>query len=255
MRWAVALTLAWLETAALAAPVEVQVKAIRLDPDAGSPVLQLVEKGGQGRSLPIWIGLFEAQAIAVELEGVAEPRPATHDLMKEIVSALGGRLDRVVVGQLEHDTYLARLELEQSGGRRVTVDARPSDAIALALRLRRPIFVEPTVFAASGEAMGGATQAFGITAQDLTPDLAEVLASPGVRGAVVTDVDRTSPARKLHRADVITGVDGEAVRSARDLVVQLERRGGGQPMRLAVQRDGRPLEVRLRVAPVSGADR
>jgi bifunctional DNase/RNase len=155
-------------------------------------VVQLVEKGGQGRSLPIWIGLFEAQAIAVELEGVAEPRPATHDLMKEIVSALGGRLDRVVVGQLEHDTYLARLELERSGGERANVDARPSDAIALALRLRRPIFVEPAVFAASDEATGAPAQAFGITAQDLTPDLAEVLA-PGAHGAVVTDVDRTVP--------------------------------------------------------------
>jgi bifunctional DNase/RNase len=251
---AVAIALAWLEAAAVAAPVEVQVKAIRLDPDVGSPVVQLVEKGGQGRSLPIWIGLFEAQAIAVELEGVAEPRPATHDLMKEIVSALGGRLDRVVVGQLEHDTYLARLELERSGGERANVDARPSDAIALALRLRRPIFVEPAVFAASDEATGAPAQAFGITAQDLTPDLAEVLA-PGAHGAVVTDVDRTGPARKLHRADVITGVDGEAVGSARDLVAQLERRGDGHAMRVALQRDGRPIEVRLRVAPVSGADR
>jgi bifunctional DNase/RNase len=255
MWWAVAITLAWLETAVLAAPVEVRVKAIRLDPDAGSPVLQLVERGGQGRSLPIWIGLFEAQAIAVELEGVAEPRPAAHDLMKAIVSALGGRLDRVVIGRLERDTYLARLELERSGGRRVTVDARPSDAIALALRVRRPIFVESAVFTASGEATGGPTQAFGITAQDLTPDLAEVLASPGVHGAVVTDVDPTSPARKLHRADVITGVDGEAVGSAHDLLAQLERRGDGRPMRVALRRDGRPLEVRVRVAPVSGADR
>jgi S1-C subfamily serine protease len=136
----------------------------------------------------------------------------------------------------------------------VNVDARPSDAIALALRLRRPIFVEPAVFAASDEATGAPAQAFGITAQDLTPDLAEVLA-PGAHGAVVTDVDRTGPARKLHRADVITGVDGEAVGSARDLVAQLERRGDGHAMRVALQRDGRPIEVRLRVAPVSGADR
>ena len=72
---------------------------------------------------------------------------------------------------------------------------------------------------------------------------------------VVTDVDRTGPARKLHRADVITGVDGEAVSSARDLVAQLERRGDGQAMRVALQRDGRPLEVRVRVAPAGGADR
>jgi bifunctional DNase/RNase len=217
---AVAITLAWLETAAVAAPVEVQVKAIRLDPEVGSPVVQLVEKGGQGRSLPIWIGLFEAQAIAVELEGVAEPRPATHDLMKEIVSALGGRLDRVVVGQLEHDTYLARLELERSGGQRVNVDARPSDAIALALRLRRPIFVEPAVFAASDEARAR-RQAFGIRPGPHF-DLTEVLA-PGAHGAVVTDVDRTGPAA-AHRAGAITGVDGEAVSSARSIARSTPRR-------------------------------
>jgi uncharacterized protein len=252
---AFAITLAWLGATALAAPVEVQVKAVRLDPDVGSPVVQLVEKGGQGRRLPIWIGLFEAQAIATELEGVAEPRPSTHDLMKEIVRALGARLDRVVVSQLQHDTYLARMELEQSGGQRVNVDARPSDAIALALRFRCPIFVEPAVFMASDEASGAPAQAFGVTAQDLTPELAEVLASPGLHGALVTDVDRTSPARKLHRADVVTGVDGEAVRSARELVAQLERRGDGQAMRIAVQREGKPLELRLRVAPAGSGDR
>ena len=251
----IAITLAWLDVAALAAPVEVQVKALRLDPDAGSPVVQLVEKGGQGRSLPIWVGLFEAQAIAVELEGVAQPRPSTHDLMKQIVLALDARLDRVTVSQLQHDTYLARLELERSGGQHVSVDARPSDAIALALRLRRPIFVESSVFAASGEATGAPTQAFGISAQDLTPDLAEVLQAPGLHGALVTDVDPKSPARKLHRADVVTGVDGEAVNSARDLVAQFERHGEGQAMRVAVRREGRPLEVRVRVAPVGSADR
>src|SRR5262245_53405977 len=80
MRLALAITLAWLGTASAAAPVEVLVKDLRLDPDSGSPVVQLVEKGGRGRSLPIWIGPFEAQAIAVELEGVGLPRPSTHDL-------------------------------------------------------------------------------------------------------------------------------------------------------------------------------
>src|SRR5262249_11715085 len=169
--------------------------------------------------------------------------------------ALGARVDRVVVSELVHDTYLARVELERAEGQHATVDARPSDAIALALRLRRPIFVEPTVFAAADEATGAPAQAFGITVQDLTPDLAETLAVPGVQGALITEVDRRSPARKLHRADVVTAVDGESVRSASDLVAQLERRGEGQAMRVAVQREGRPLEVRLRVTPSGHGDR
>src|SRR5262249_11255297 len=187
---AVAMMLAWLGVVRAASPIEVEVKTVRLDPGTGSPVVQLVEKGGRGRDLPIWIGPLEAQAIALELDGVTMPRPSSHDLMKSLVEALGARVDRVVVSELVHDTYLARVELERAEGQHATVDARPSDAIALALRLRRPIFVEPTVFAAADEATGAPAQAFGITVQDLTPDLAETLAVPGVQGALITEVDR-----------------------------------------------------------------
>jgi bifunctional DNase/RNase len=235
-----------------AAPVEVEVRSVRLDPDAGSPVVELVEKAARRRQLPIWIGPFEAQAIAVELEGIAPPRPLTHDLMGAVVEALEGRLDRVVITQLVGGTYHARLDLVRSGGRPVSLDARPSDALALALRLRRPIFVDDAVLATGGDAAAPA-RVFGITIQDLTPELAEVLALPGLRGALVTDVDPTSPARKLRRADVVIGVDGESVTSAGDLVDQLERRRAGQAMRIALRRQGQPLEVRLRVGPARGS--
>ncbi len=264
---AVALSLAWLGVAAAdmpiavpaqaagEAPVEVEVRDLRLDPDAGAPVVQLAEKAARGRSLPIWIGPFEAQAIATELAGMSPPRPSTHDLMRALVDALGARLDRVVVHQLVRGTYHARLELDRPGGERVRVDARPSDALALALRLRRPIFVEPAVFAAGDETDGGPTRAFGVTVQDLTPELAEALAVPGLRGALVTDVDPTTPARKLRRADVVTGVDGEAVASAGDLMARLERGPAGRAMRVAVRRQGQPLEVRMRVGPPADRDR
>jgi uncharacterized protein len=252
---AVALSLVWLTTAGAATQVEVEVKSVRLDPDAGSPVVQLVEKAGRGRRLPIWIGPFEAQAIAVELEGVTPPRPLTHDLMREVVEALGGRLERVIVNQLVEGTYHARLELARAGGSKITLDARPSDALALALRLRCPVFVEDAVFAASTDATGEASQVFGLTVQDLTPELAEVLALPGLRGALVTDVDPKSGARKLRRADVVTGVDGESVASAGDLVTQLERRRDGKAMRVALRRQGQPLEVRVRVGTQPLRDR
>ncbi len=255
MMRAVALSLLWLGTAGAVTPVEVEVKGVVLDPDSGSPVVQLVEKAGRGRHLAIWIGPFEAQAIAVELEGVAPPRPLTHDLMRKLVETLGARLERVVVNQLVQGTYHSRLELVRAGGERVTLDARPSDALALALRLRRPILVEDGVFTASGDTQGGPAQAFGISIQDLTPELAEILASPGLRGALVTDVDPSSPARKLRRADVVTGIDGEAVASADDLLAQLERRRDGRAMRVALRRQGQPLEVRVRVGPPRGRDR
>jgi uncharacterized protein len=242
----VASSLVWLATASAATPiVEVEVRSVRLDPDAGSPVVQLVEKSGRGRRLPIWIGPFEAQAIAVEFDGTTLPRPLTHDLMRELVDALDGRLERVVVHQPVEGTYHARIELGRAGGSRVTLDARPSDA--LALRLRCPIFVEDTVFAASTDTAGEASQAFGLTIQDLTPELADLLALPGLRGALVTDVDPASPARKLRRADVVTEVDGETVASAGDLLSQLERRRGGQTVRVALRRQRQPLAVRVRV--------
>jgi uncharacterized protein len=255
MRLVIGLCLGWLATAHAATPIEVAVRSVRLDPDAGSPVVELVEKSGAGRQLPIWIGPFEAQAIAVELEGVTPPRPLTHDLMRKLVEALHGQLERVVVHQVVEGTYHARVELVRAGGAHVTLDARPSDALALALRLHRPIFVDEAVFAASSDRSAHASRAFGLTLQDLTPELADGLALPGVRGALVADVDPASAARKLHRADVVTGVDGESVASAAELVSQLERRRNGQPMRVALRRQGQPLEVRIRVGAAPPRDR
>ena len=171
------------------------------------------------------------------------------------MSALGGRLDRVVVGQLEHATYLARLELERSGGgareRRRAPERRHRTRVASATS--RSSWSPPSSLQA---AKPWARRRRPSASPPRTSRPISPRSSHPVRTArSVTDVDRTGPARKLHRADVITGVDGEAVGSARDLVAQLERRGDGHAMRVALQRDGRPIEVRLRVAPVSGADR
>src|SRR5436309_6914428 len=127
--------------AAAAGPVEVKVGGVVLDPDSGSPVVRLVEKGKAGRELPIWIGPFEAQAIALELHGVAAPRPLTHDLMKSLVERLGAKLDRVVIEDLRDGTFFATLHLAGPGGGDIVLDARPSDAIALALRLHGPLLV------------------------------------------------------------------------------------------------------------------
>src|SRR5947209_2497019 len=134
---------------ATTAPVEVEVRGVRLDPTTGSPVVQLVEKGKGGRELPIWIGPFEAQAIAAEMQGMPLPRPLTHDLMKRLVESLGGRLDRVVIGDLRDNTYFATLHLAGADGKEISLDARPSDAIALALRLHGTILVADEIFAKS----------------------------------------------------------------------------------------------------------
>src|SRR6185436_11243475 len=106
------------------------------DPVVGTPVVRLTEKpaGDHGaRELPIWIGPFEAQAIALEIQGVPPPRPLTHDLMKQLIERLGAKLVRVEITDLREGTYFATLHLEGPGGKGLSVDSRPSDAIALAL--------------------------------------------------------------------------------------------------------------------------
>jgi len=128
--------------------LEVRLSAVQVDLQSNNPVILLQEKGG-GRSLPIFIGPDVATAIAYALQQVAVPRPMTHDLMKELVEALGGSVLRVVVTEERHGTYYAEIHLAV-GGRTVLVSARPSDAIALAARTRSPLFVEDELMEIAG---------------------------------------------------------------------------------------------------------
>lgn len=118
--------------------VRMRVAHLGLDRTTNTPVVVLQEESGE-RTLPIWIGPHEANAIALELQGVKPERPLTHDLMKLLVAGLGGELRRVVISGLRDNTYLAVLLIVR-GGEAFEVDARPSDGIALALRMHTPIF-------------------------------------------------------------------------------------------------------------------
>lgn len=118
--------------------VRVTVAHIGLDRSTNSPVVILREVGGE-RLLPIWIGAGEANAIAMELQGLKPQRPLTHDLLKHVVGGLGGELRRVIISDLRDDTYFAELFIYREE-EVFQVDARPSDSIALALRCNAPIF-------------------------------------------------------------------------------------------------------------------
>lgn len=118
--------------------IEVRVAHLGLDRATNTPVVILQEKEGE-RVLPIWIGPAEASAIAMELAGVKFSRPLTHDLVKQIVLGLGAELKRVMITQVKENTYYAELHLRR-GDHVVQIDARPSDSIAVALRLQAPIF-------------------------------------------------------------------------------------------------------------------
>ncbi len=127
--------------------IEMSIAAIAVDPMTNMPVVLLKDSEGKF-TLPIWIGLLEASAIASELEGIEPPRPMTHDLLISVVKAMKGKIIKVVVIDLADNTYYARVYIEVDG-EVLDIDARPSDSMALALRAKAPIFVEEKVISAS----------------------------------------------------------------------------------------------------------
>jgi bifunctional DNase/RNase len=127
--------------------MEVKVMGIVVDPKASNPVVVLVDLSGQ-KALPIWIGVFEAEAISRGLEGAMTLRPMTHDLMKQILDTFQVTVTRVVIHDLKENTFYANLHLNVRGTELV-VDSRPSDAIALAVRVKAPIFVADSVIEAT----------------------------------------------------------------------------------------------------------
>jgi bifunctional DNase/RNase len=123
--------------------LEVKIRGLMMDPVTNMPVVVLKETQGNG-VLPIWVGIYEANAIALEIEKVQTPRPMTHDLLKNLITGLDVHVQRVVVSDLKDDTFYALIWMERQG-QTMSMDARPSDALALALRLDCPIFVDEEV--------------------------------------------------------------------------------------------------------------
>ena len=119
------------------------VKGLALDPLTRSPIVILKDKGDE-RVLPIWIGIFEANAIALELEKIATPRPMTHDLILNVMASLSARIKKIEINELKDNTYFANIHLDTDSNS-IVIDARPSDAIAVALRAEAPIFVSKDV--------------------------------------------------------------------------------------------------------------
>jgi hypothetical protein len=127
--------------------VEMKIRGLMMDPVTQMPIVILKDVNGN-TILPIWVGIYEANAIALEIEKVATPRPMTHDLIRTLLHGLETNVRKVVVSELRDDTFYALIWLEKDG-EVITVDSRPSDALALALRLDCPIFVEDAVLKSS----------------------------------------------------------------------------------------------------------
>ena len=127
--------------------LEMKIRGLMMDPVTNMPIVILKDVSGNS-VLPIWVGIYEANAIALEIEKVATPRPMTHDLIKNVLTGLESKVAKVVVTELRDDTFFAVIWIEREG-RFISIDSRPSDALAIAMRLDCPIFVEDEVLKSS----------------------------------------------------------------------------------------------------------
>ncbi|HXV82459.1 MAG TPA: bifunctional nuclease domain-containing protein [Candidatus Binatia bacterium] len=229
--------------------VETKIKTLMLDPHTQTPIIVL-ETVTDKKLLPIWIDVPEARAIALELEHIATPRPLTHDLIRNILQGLGATLQRVTITDLRNNTYFAVLVLA-SKGQDLEVDARPSDAIAVALRMKAPIYASTQVLAKSESLPAPSTptrelqKRAGFQAQDLTAELAALLDIPIQRGVLVVDVARGSTAMNagMQRGDVITKANDRAVQSAHELEALVQSTKSETRIKLEVMRKGKPIVI------------
>ena len=127
--------------------VEMKVEGLTLDPLTNMPIIILKDSTGE-KALPIWVGIFEANAIALEIESISTPRPMTHDLLRNMVQSMKAEVKHILVNELKDNTFYATISVDHNGNT-LRIDSRPSDAIALALRVKAPIFVEEKVIEAA----------------------------------------------------------------------------------------------------------
>jgi bifunctional DNase/RNase len=130
--------------------VEMKIRGLMMDPVTNMPIV-ILKDASSSDVLPIWVGIYEANAIALEIEKVSTPRPMTHDLIKTLLTGLDAGIRKVVVSELKEDTFYAVIWVEKNGSL-ISIDSRPSDALALALRLDCPIFVDDSVLKSSKKA-------------------------------------------------------------------------------------------------------
>ena len=236
---------------AVAAPedaVLMEVRQVAVDPLNRTPVVILA---GGGRLLPIWIGDAEASSIARALEGQRSSRPDTHDLIGNLLKGLRATPERITITELRESTYFAVITL-RAGRRRIAIDSRPSDAIAVALRTGTPIYAAPQVLEQTVRLNDpalrrgqGVTRMMGMHMQDLTAELAKLFATELRQGVLVAHVEGTSAAsvRGFRRGDVIVRVDGRRIRNTRELEAVLASRPATGRHTFRIRRDGGPVTI------------
>ena len=232
--------------------LEMKVKGVTMDPQGDTPVVILEDLQGQ-RAFPIWIGLPEARAILLAMEGVATPRPLTHLLLHRILSDLNVEIVRIVITDIRNNTFYATILLRQ-GERTLTIDARPSDAIALALQANTPVFVKRklldvvrTVTLQGPASPPLPTKTLGMHVQSLDATLASFFHLAHSDGVLVSSVEAGGQAARhgMRHGDVITGVDGESIKDLQTFLARCKDKKLGQEIVLQITRDRHPLVIRL----------
>lgn len=194
--------------------VRVKVHNMILDPRNNRPVVSLADLD-ETRAMLIWIGENEARAIYAEMEGVENFRPMTHDLFEKFIQELDGSIQRIIITHTKDNVYYATLEVKRSK-RLIQMDARPSDSIVMALKFNAPIFVSKVLFEEASLLLGEEKEVeerYGLTVQDLTPELAEYWSYKSSSGVLVAGVRRESRADKdgMEVGDIIVELAGRPV--------------------------------------------
>jgi bifunctional DNase/RNase len=232
--------------------VEMEVKGVRLDAVGNSPVVLLADKEGK-KALPIWVGLLEANAIDKELRNSTSPRPMTHDLLYSILAQAHVKVKEIRIVDIKNNTYYAILFLTINK-EVVEVDARPSDAIVIALKSKTPILVSAKILEEQGIALAKKSaliERFGIRIQELTPALATHFNFKSQKGVLVAEVlpRSVSESSGIKPGDIITKANSNEVGSVEAFQAILDSVKAGNPVLIELFRDDQSKEVNLTLKP------
>ncbi len=236
---------------------QVHVRNVVLDPQSNMPVVVLKEKNS-GKILPIWIGPAEAQAITIQLRGITPPRPMTHDLLRNIISGLKAKVVRIVITDLKGGTFYAHIVM-QSADRNFSIDSRPSDAIALALRVKAPIFARAQVLRDGVVGLAPAKlthrDRLGVILQSMTPSLARYFGGGVSEGLLVSQVASGKPAEMsgLRPGDVISLVEGKKISSVEFFEKEFMKKLEGLNIFVKRSPEGEGIRMRLIAANTESA--
>ena len=224
-----------------------QVANVGYDQETGAHYV-LLQDDTKSRELPIMIGESEANAIMFSIQGVKPPRPFTHDLMRSIIAQTGNGVDRIVIADLHDEIYYAKIYMDKG---RYAIDSRPSDAIALAMAMNAPIYVNPKLLESSlaSESGGGkipdTARALGLTVEQLTPELALYFDEPNERGVLVSEVSPAAQKAGIARGDIVIKVNDRAVTAPDDFSQNASALKSGGVVKLTLIRGGANRTVTL----------